>query len=1031
MATHKIIKRLTNGFVATLFSAIQVAGPVSAFVLLTQPVAAQAAVVQPVANPSLPQSCGLDIAIVIDNSTSISSSEMGQMKTAMTTFTNALAGTPTQFSVTRFASSASVIQPFTSNIANVNTAINGVPVGGGYTNWQDGLTKAASTLPNRTNPNLVLFASDGDPTASSAGPDDTSQPNVHLAPAVTVADSIKTGGSRILALGIGSPTVSRLQAISGPNVNTGNVLTSDVITTDFSNLAAELATFARQTCGGTITTQKIIDQDGNLNTVNDQTPGQGWSFDINGSPSNPAATVTGANGQTVAVKVDAGTYSVNEVAQNGYQLVSASCTGASVNGSLQGSSVVGITVANENIVSCTFVNTPSKGSIKVNKKVDTDGNGTYDGDNAVANGLGFTWSIDGSGSNSMGSTVSEVSTGSHMIGENNVSGYHFTGWYTTSNTDYSCSNPQGTSLPVALTVTSNQVRQITLCNARNTGTLKVVKNVVNNNGGTAQASDFTLRVKQSGVDVSGSPAVGSASGTTYTLPTNTYLVSEDAKAGYTQTELKCVDQANLQVVANPVVLANNQSVVCTITNDDIAPKLTVTKVVVNPYGPPRAASSFPLFVDGTPIVSGVKTQFNAGAHTVSETSQSGYIFTGVSGDCTMNNDIISVLLGLADDATCTLTNTAVQPKLIVKKVVVNNNSGGKQPSDFTMTVSGNTATVANFAGNENGVTIGLNEGSYTVGELADSGYAMSLSPDCSGTIAVGETKTCIVTNDDIPHPSINVVKYGPSTAHEGDTVTYNFQVTNTGDTDLDNVGIADDIASGETCNKTTLSVGESTWCTASYTIPSPQVADVVNHVVASGTDSSSETTVTATDEHTLDVLHPSINVVKTGPSTASAGSTVTYTFTVTNTGDVALNSLTVVDSLTGSGTYVSGDTDLDDKLDLAETWVYTADYVIPSSQKADVVNTVTACGYDAAQYNEEEAAVDGVRFLAINNSKGVQACNQDSHSLSIPQVLGETTSTPPLVVTGQAYPTIATALLFVGSTLALAVTLAPRKKSQR
>ena len=86
-------------------------------------------------------------------------------------------------------------------------------------------------------------------------------------------------------------------------------------------------------------------------------------------------------------------------------------------------------------------------------------------------------------------------------------------------------------------------------------------------------------------------------------------------------------------------------------------------------------------------------------------------------------------------------------------------------------------------------------------------------------------------------------------------MTYTFLVTNTGDTKLTNVGIADDIATGETCDDTELLVGASTSCTATYTIPTPQTNDVTNNVVASGTDPD-DTTVTGSDSHTLDVLHP-------------------------------------------------------------------------------------------------------------------------------------------------------------------------------
>ena len=42
----------------------------------------------------------------------------------------------------------------------------------------------------------------------------------------------------------------------------------------------------------------------------------------------------------------------------------------------------------------------------------------------------------------------------------------------------------------------------------------------------------------------------------------------------------------------------------------------------------------------------------------------------------------------------------------------------------------------------------LDAGTYSVTETGPSGYTASYSADCSGTIAIGETKTCTVTNND-------------------------------------------------------------------------------------------------------------------------------------------------------------------------------------------------------------------------------------------------------------------------------------------
>ena len=89
------------------------------------------------------------------------------------------------------------------------------------------------------------------------------------------------------------------------------------------------------------------------------------------------------------------------------------------------------------------------------------------------------------------------------------------------------------------------------------------------------------------------------------------------------------------------------------------------------------------------------------------------------------------------------------PRLIVIKHVINNNGGTKTAADFTMTVDDPGTNPPSFAGAESpGTIVVVDAGSYSVSETGPSGYSASSSPDCSGTIAIGETKTCTVTNDD-------------------------------------------------------------------------------------------------------------------------------------------------------------------------------------------------------------------------------------------------------------------------------------------
>jgi hypothetical protein len=71
-------------------------------------------------------------------------------------------------------------------------------------------------------------------------------------------------------------------------------------------------------------------------------------------------------------------------------------------------------------------------------------------------------------------------------------------------------------------------------------------------------------------------------------------------------------------------------------------------------------------------------------------------------------------------------------------------------------VPGAAVSPDNFPGAESpGTTVTLDAGSYAVTENAVAGYSAAYGTTCSGTIAVGQTKTCTVTNslsgDTSPH----------------------------------------------------------------------------------------------------------------------------------------------------------------------------------------------------------------------------------------------------------------------------------------
>ncbi len=216
----------------------------------------------------------------------------------------------------------------------------------------------------------------------------------------------------------------------------------------------------------------------------------------------------------------------------------------------------------------------------------------------------------------------------------------------------------------------------------------------------------------------------------------TYTVTAQLYHG-TQAGAEASDAIDVAVVVIPVTPTD--------------PKLTVTKVV---SGGTAVVGDFPLFVSSTPVTSGVENTFAAGTYVVTETNLAGY--TGVfSGDCDASG---TIALASGDVKSCTLTNTftpaATTSTLVVVKQVINNDAGTSTASDFTLNVTGTNVSQASFPGNASGTTITLDAGSYSVSESTSTGYAATFSTDCSGTLAVGETKTCTVTNNDnaVPPP---------------------------------------------------------------------------------------------------------------------------------------------------------------------------------------------------------------------------------------------------------------------------------------
>lgn len=214
-------------------------------------------------NPVVAENCngGLDVALVADVSGSITQNPayVADIKSAYTDFVNALLpSTKSEFSLTEFDDTATVVVPFTNNINSLHNGINNLG-GGSSTNWLDGLTTGYSTLTgfaDSSRPKLLIIATDGDPNQPGGGGGGGGYggggggaTTTALWDAMVEANIIKEHNIHILAVGIGSdPTVANLEAITGTNLNTGGI-DADVETSAYSTFAATMTSIANTSCG--------------------------------------------------------------------------------------------------------------------------------------------------------------------------------------------------------------------------------------------------------------------------------------------------------------------------------------------------------------------------------------------------------------------------------------------------------------------------------------------------------------------------------------------------------------------------------------------------------------------------------------------------------------------------------------------------------------------------------------------------------------------------------------------------------------
>lgn len=295
-----------------------------------------------------------------------------------------------------------------------------------------------------------------------------------------------------------------------------------------------------------------------------------------------------------------------------------------------------------------------------------------------------------------------------------------------------------------------------------------------------------------------------------------------------------------------------------------AATINVVKLVINDGGGTKTIADFPLFVNGTPVVSGVTNTFPAPAsvYRVTETGDSNYVRT-FSGDCGLNGGFN---LNPGDNKFCIVTNDDIGAPIVVAPVpplidvvkvpspLALPNGAGLINYTYTLTNIG-TVPVTNItmvgdtcspiiraSGDTNGdqkldlKEVWVHTCSTTLTKthtntVVTTGWANGIS-------AADITSATVVVGLPVVPPLIHVTKVpSPLTLRAGGgNVIYSYLVTNPGAVALQNVTVSDDKCTtthgpfGDTNNNAMLDQNES-W---SYACMMNLTKTTTNTVAATG-----------------------------------------------------------------------------------------------------------------------------------------------------------------------------------------------------
>jgi len=247
------------------------------------------------------------------------------------------------------------------------------------------------------------------------------------------------------------------------------------------------------------------------------------------------------------------------------------------------------------------------------------------------------------------------------------------------------------------------------------------------------------------------------------------LISELSIAGYTAGTWACTDLTGLTTalptagaaIGELITLEPGSQVVCDITNDDIAPMLTLAKTVVNDNGGDLLVDDFDISIDGVEVVSGTPTTVLANTGIViSELDLVPYsegtwecidangLTTGLPSAGLATGTNITLLPG--SDVTCSITNNDLGIDLSIAKSVDDSTPNIGQIITFSLDVTNAGPDVAT---------------NVTVADPVPAGFTYVLASITGGD------------SSDDTDPTVAGLTWTLNSVPVGTTVTLTFQAT--------------------------------------------------------------------------------------------------------------------------------------------------------------------------------------------------------------------------------------------------------------